>query len=191
MTDFILVIDNYDSFTYNLVQQLAELNAKYIVYKNDEIDLNKIKEIKPSKILISPGPGRPENSKVSLVAIKEFYKEIPILGVCLGHQAIGYLFGAKIVRAKKIMHGKTSIIFNDGKSLFKNLPERFSATRYHSLVIDEESLSDEFEISARSDDNQIMGIRHKNFPLEGVQFHPESILTEYGTLIIKNWLESY
>lgn len=191
MTDFILVIDNYDSFTYNLVQQLAELNAKYIVYKNDEIDLNKIKEIKPSKILISPGPGRPENSKVSLVAIKEFYKEIPILGVCLGHQAIGYLFGAKIVRAKKIMHGKTSIIFNDGKSLFKNLPERFSATRYHSLVIDEETLSDEFEISARSDDNQIMGIRHKNFPLEGVQFHPESILTEYGTLIIKNWLESY
>lgn len=191
MTDFILVIDNYDSFTYNLVQQLAELNAKYIVYKNDEIDLNKIKEIKPSKILISPGPGRPENSKASLVAIKEFYKEIPILGVCLGHQAIGYLFGAKIVRAKKIMHGKTSIIFNDGKSLFKNLPERFSATRYHSLVIDEESLSDEFEISARSDDNQIMGIRHKNFPLEGVQFHPESILTEYGTLIIKNWLESY
>lgn len=188
MSDLILVIDNYDSFTYNLVQQLAELHTNYVVFKNDELDLQRIKNISPSKILISPGPGRPENSKASLIAIKEFYKEIPILGVCLGHQAIGYSFGAKIIRAKRIMHGKVSIITHDGKTIFRNLPEKIIVTRYHSLVIDENTLPDEFEISARSEDDEIMAIRHKIYPLEGVQFHPESILTEYGKMIIHNWI---
>lgn len=188
MSDLILVIDNYDSFTYNLVQQLAELHTNYVVFKNDELDLQKIKKISPSRILISPGPGRPENSKASLIAINEFYKEIPILGVCLGHQAIGYSFGAKIIRAKRIMHGKVSIITHDGKTIFRNLPEKIIATRYHSLVIDENTLPDEFEISARSEDYEIMAIRHKIYPLEGVQFHPESILTEYGKMIIHNWI---
>ncbi len=191
MSNLVLVIDNYDSFTYNLVQQLAELNANYVVFKNDELDLKKIQEISPGKILISPGPGRPENSKASIIAIREFYRELPILGVCLGHQAIGYIFGAKIIRAKRIMHGKLSLITNDGKTIFKNLPEKFTATRYHSLVIDERTLSDEFEISARSEDDEIMAIRHKSCPLEGVQFHPESILTECGKQIIKNWLTEY
>ncbi|NPV12480.1 MAG: aminodeoxychorismate/anthranilate synthase component II [Ignavibacteria bacterium] len=185
----ILVIDNYDSFTFNLVQQLAKFNANYIVLKNDEINSELIQKINPSKILISPGPGRPENSKGSLIAIKEFNKQIPILGVCLGHQAIGYLFGAKIIRAKNILHGKTSEIKNDGKTIFRNLPEKFLAARYHSLVIDEKSLSEEFEISAKSDDNEIMAIRHKHFPIEGVQFHPESILTKFGDELIKNWIE--
>lgn len=191
MSNLVLVIDNYDSFTYNLVQQLAELKANYIVFKNDELDLKKIQEISPSKILISPGPGRPENSKASIIAIRELYREIPILGVCLGHQAIGYIFGAKIIRAKRIMHGKLSLITNDGKTIFKNLPEKFTATRYHSLVIDEKTLSEEFEISARSEDDEIMAIRHKTYPIEGVQFHPESILTECGKQIIKNWLTEY
>lgn len=191
MSNLVLVIDNYDSFTYNLVQQLAELKANYVVFKNDELDLKKIQEISPSKILISPGPGRPENSKASIIAIRELYREIPILGVCLGHQAIGYIFGAKIIRAKRIMHGKLSLITNDGKTIFKNLPEKFTATRYHSLVIDERTISDEFEISARSEDDEIMAIRHKTYPIEGVQFHPESILTECGKQIIKNWLTEY
>jgi anthranilate synthase/aminodeoxychorismate synthase-like glutamine amidotransferase len=185
----ILVIDNYDSFTYNLVQQLAKFGADYLVFKNDEIDSDLIKMLNPSKILISPGPGRPENSKGSLIAIKEFHKQIPILGICLGHQAIGYVFGAKIKRAKNILHGKVSVVSHDGKSIFRNLPEKISATRYHSLVIDESSLTDEFEISAKSDDNEIMAIRHKHFPLEGVQFHPESILTQFGDELIKNWIE--
>lgn len=191
MSNLVLVIDNYDSFTYNLVQQLADLKTNYVVFKNDELDLKKIQQISPSKILISPGPGRPENSKASIIAIRELYREIPILGVCLGHQAIGYIFGAKIIRAKRIMHGKLSLITNDGKTIFKNLPEKFTATRYHSLVIDERTISDEFEISARSEDDEIMAIRHKSYPIEGVQFHPESILTEYGKQIIKNWLTEY
>ncbi len=188
MSNLILVIDNYDSFTYNLVQELAKLNQNFVVYKNDEINLEQIKEISPSRILISPGPGRPENSNVSIDVIKNFYDKIPILGVCLGHQAIGYVFGAKILRAKKIMHGKVSKINHDGKTIFENIPQNFIATRYHSLVIDEKTLPEFFEISARSDDDEIMAIRHKDFPLEGVQFHPESILTESGSKIIENWL---
>lgn len=188
MSNLILVIDNYDSFTFNLVQELGKLNQNYVVYKNDEINLEQIKEISPSRILISPGPGRPENSKISIEVIKNLYKEIPILGVCLGHQTIGYVFGAKIIRAKKIMHGKVSRINHDGKTIFETLPQNFIATRYHSLVIDEKTLPEFFEISARSDDNEIMAIRHKDFPLEGVQFHPESILTENGNKIIENWL---
>lgn len=185
----ILVIDNYDSFTYNLVQQLAKLNVSYIVKKNDELNAELIREINPSKILISPGPGRPEFSKAALIAIQDFHDRIPILGVCLGHQAIGHVFNAKVIKAKKILHGKTSEIIHDGKTIFKKLPEKFYATRYHSLVIDEKTLPDEFEISARGEDGEIMAIRHKEFPLEGVQFHPESILTQFGDLIIKNWIE--
>lgn len=185
----ILVIDNYDSFTYNLVQQIAKLGIDYIVLKNDEIDSDLIKKLNPSKILISPGPGRPENSRGSLVAIREFHKQIPILGVCLGHQAIGYVFNAKIKRAQNILHGKVSVIINDGKTIFRNLPEEFLATRYHSLVIDESTLPDEFEIAAKTKDNEVMAIRHKIFPLEGVQFHPESILTQFGDELIKNWIE--
>lgn len=191
MTQLILVIDNYDSFTYNLVQQIASFRVKYLVKRNDEIDLELISKISPDKILISPGPGKPEFSKASLIAIKGFHQSIPILGICLGHQAIGYSFGSKIIRAKNIMHGKTSIIFTDGKTIFTNLPQKFSAMRYHSLVIEEKSLPSDFEISARSDDGEIMGIRHKIYPLEGIQFHPESILTEYGTQIIQNWIYNY
>ncbi len=188
MSDLVLVIDNYDSFTFNLVQQLEILNYDYVLYKNDKIDENKIREISPSKILISPGSGRPENSKASLLAIKTFYKEIPILGVCLGHQAIGVAFGAKIKRAKQIMHGKISLISHDGKTIFREVPNPFTATRYHSLVIDERSLSDKLIISARTNDGEIMAIRHKHYAIEGVQFHPESILTDHGIQIIKNWL---
>ncbi len=184
----ILIIDNYDSFTYNLVQQIATLKLNYLVMKNDELTTELIKELSPEKILISPGPGRPENSKSSLIAIKEFYKQIPILGVCLGHQAIGYIFGAKIIRAKRIMHGKISMIKHDNKTIFKNIPQIFKAARYHSLVIDEATLPDDFEISARSEDNEIMAIRHKIYPVEGIQFHPESILTQYGNEIIYNWI---
>lgn len=185
----ILVIDNYDSFTYNLVQQLARLKVNYIVLKNDEVNQDKIIQISPSKILISPGPGRPENSKGSLIAIKEFYQTLPILGVCLGHQAIGFIFGAQIIRAKRIMHGKTSIISHDGRTIFRNIPNKFQATRYHSLVIDEKTLPDDFEISARSEDDEIMAIRHKQYKIEGVQFHPESIITQFGDEIIKNWVD--
>ncbi len=188
MKKFVLVIDNYDSFTYNLVQQLKILNVNFEVYKNDEVNYDLIERLKPDKILISPGPGRPENSKGSLEIIEKFHKEVPILGVCLGHQAIGYSFGAKIIRAKNIMHGKTSKIYHDGKSIFLNIPNPFEATRYHSLVLEKNSLASDFEISAISDDDEIMAIRHKNFPLEGVQFHPESIMTIWGLKLIENWL---
>ena len=188
MKKFVLVIDNYDSFTYNLVQQLKILNVNFEVYKNDEVNYDLIERLKPDKILISPGPGRPENSKGSLEIIEKFHKEVPILGVCLGHQAIGYSFGAKIIRAKNIIHGKISKIYHDGKSIFLNIPNPFEATRYHSLVLEKNSLASDFEISAISDDDEIMAIRHKNFPLEGVQFHPESIMTIWGLKLIENWL---
>lgn len=189
MNEFILVIDNYDSFTFNLVQQLKILNVAFVVYKNDEVNASLIEKIHPTKILISPGPGRPENSKGSLVAVEKFHEKIPILGVCLGHQVIGFQFGAKIIRAKNILHGKTSKIFHDGKTIFTNIPNPFNATRYHSLVIEKNSLSSDFEISAESDDKEIMAIRHKIFPLEGVQFHPESVKTDWGLQIIKNWIQ--
>jgi len=185
----ILVIDNYDSFTYNLVQLLGKYKISLIIKRNDEIDREGIAELKPDKILISPGPGRPEDSNASLTAITYFGNSIPILGVCLGHQAMGYIYGGKIVKAPVLMHGKTSSIKHDDKTIFKKVPQGFTATRYHSLIVDKETLPDELEISAETDEGIIMGLRHKQFPVEGIQFHPESILTQEGKSIIKNWLD--
>ncbi len=185
----ILVIDNYDSFTYNLVQLLGGFNHQLVVKRNDEVDAEQIKELKPNKIVISPGPGRPEDTNASLTAIKYFGNETPILGVCLGHQAIGYSYGAKVIKAPYLMHGKTSFIKHDGKNIYKEVAQKFEATRYHSLIVERESLPDVLEISAETDDGVIMGIRHKQFPVEGIQFHPESFLTKEGNNLIKNWLE--
>ena len=185
----ILVIDNYDSFTYNLVQLLGKEVNSIIVKRNDKITIKEIAKLNPDKILISPGPGKPEDSNVSLTCIKEFGTKLPILGVCLGHQAIGIAFGGNVIKAPVLMHGKTSLMNHDEKTIFKNIPQRFNATRYHSLIIDPNSLPGELEISARTDDNVIMGIRHKTFPIEGIQFHPESILTDEGKNIISNWIQ--
>jgi len=184
----ILVIDNYDSFTYNLVQLLGKEVNSIIVKRNDKITIKEIAKLNPDKILISPGPGKPEDSNVSLTCIKEFGSKLPILGVCLGHQAIGIAYGGNVIKAPVLMHGKTSLMNHDEKTIFKNIPQKFSATRYHSLILDPNSLPGELEISARTDDNVIMGIRHKTFPIEGIQFHPESILTDEGKNIINNWV---
>lgn len=186
----ILVIDNYDSFTYNLVQLVGNSSNHILVKRNDEINITEISKLKPDKILISPGPGRPEDSKITLKIIERFGNSIPTLGVCLGHQAIGFVFNGKVVHAPMLMHGKTSQINHDGKTIFKNIPQRFEATRYHSLIIERESLPEALEISAETDDGIIMGVRHKNFPIEGIQFHPESILTLEGKKIIYNWLNN-
>ncbi len=184
-----LIIDNYDSFTFNLVQIVGKLGERFRVFRNDKITLKEIERLKPKRILISPGPGRPEKAGITCEVIKEFYKKLPILGVCLGHQAIGYSFGAKIIKAKRIMHGKVSEIFHDKKFIFRRVENPFIATRYHSLVIDRNTLFEDFIICAESEDKEIMGIRHKKYPLFGVQFHPESILTKEGEKIIKNFLE--
>jgi len=184
----VLVIDNYDSFTYNLVQMIGINNCQLIVKRNDEISISEIERLNPDKILISPGPGKPEDSKVSLEIIKQLGNKIPILGVCLGHQAIGISYNGNVLRAKELMHGKTSKINHNGKSIFKNIPQNFDATRYHSLVIEKESLPTELEITATSEDGTIMGVKHKEYPVEGIQFHPESILTGEGKNIINNWL---
>ncbi len=183
----ILIIDNYDSFTYNLVHIVAEFVNDYKVIRNDELTVDEVRELNPDKILISPGPGRPADAGITEPVIRELGANIPILGVCLGHQAIGEVFGGKVIHAPKLMHGKTSAIKHDGKSVFKNIPNDFTATRYHSLVLDPDSISEELEVSARSDD-VIMGLRHREYPLEGIQFHPESILTTEGPNIVKNWL---
>ncbi len=185
----LLVIDNYDSFTYNLVQYLGELGQDIGVYRNDKITLKEIESLKPEKIVISPGPCTPKEAGISVDLIKQFAGKIPILGVCLGHQSIGYALGGEIIHAKKLMHGKTSMINHDGKTIFKNLPNPFEATRYHSLVIERESIPDELEISAETDDGEIMGVRHKEYIIEGVQFHPESILTKVGKDLLRNFLE--
>lgn len=185
----VLVIDNYDSFTFNLVQLLGKFNCKIIVKRNDEISLMQINDLNPDKILISPGPKHPEDSKISLEIINRFGEDIPILGVCLGHQVIATSFGGSVVKSKNPVHGKVSKIIHDGKTIFKNIPQKFEAMRYHSLVVDEKFLPDTLEVSARTIDNTIMAIRHKKFMLEGIQFHPESILTEYGFNIISNWLK--
>ncbi len=182
------MIDNYDSFTYNLVQYLGELGADIQIFRNNKITIQEIEEIKPEKIVISPGPGTPEKAGISVNLVKAFAGKIPILGVCLGHQSIGYAFGAKIVHAGKLMHGKTSIIQHDGKTIFENLPVPFKATRYHSLVIKKDTLHSDLEITAESEDNEVMGIRHKKYILEGIQFHPESIMTETGKDLLKNFL---
>lgn len=186
----ILVIDNYDSFTYNLVQYLGELGADIQVVRNDEITVDGVFKKKPAQILISPGPCSPKEAGISVETIKELAGKVPILGVCLGHQSIGYAFGGDIIRAKKLMHGKTSEISHDGKGVFKGMPNPFRATRYHSLVIKRETLPDCLEVTAQSEDGEIMGVRHKTLPVEGVQFHPESILTESGKLLLKNFLGS-
>lgn len=183
------MIDNYDSFTYNLVQYLGELGEEIAVFRNDEITVEEVLRLRPRKIVISPGPCSPKEAGVSVEIIKHFSGKIPILGVCLGHQAIGYAFGGEIIRAKCLMHGKVSLIFHDGKTIFKNIENPFEATRYHSLAIKKETLSNEFEISAWTQDGEIMGVRHKRFIVEGVQFHPESILTKEGKRILKNFLE--
>ncbi|MCL5674604.1 MAG: aminodeoxychorismate/anthranilate synthase component II [Candidatus Omnitrophica bacterium] len=186
----VLVIDNYDSFTYNLVQYIGELSFKVKVFRNDAIGMDALKKMRFSHIVISPGPGRPENAGISSDVIKEFGGKIPILGVCLGHQAIGYVFGGKIVRAKKIMHGKTSLISHNGKDIFKNVQNPFAATRYHSLVIEKKSVPDVLEITALSrDDKEIMGVKHKKIKIYGVQFHPESILTLEGKKVLLNFLK--
>ncbi len=184
----LLMIDNYDSFTYNLVQYLGELGEEVVVYRNDEITLEKIAALKPEHIVISPGPCTPNEAGVSVPLIKRFAGEIPVLGVCLGHQSIGQAFGGKIVHAKQLMHGKTSNIHHTQQGVFRNLPSPFQATRYHSLVIERASLPDCLEITAWTDDGEIMGVRHKSLRIEGVQFHPESILTEHGHDLLRNFL---
>lgn len=185
----ILMIDNYDSFTYNLVQYIAALNYEVVVKRNDEITVKEALAMKPEAIVISPGPGRPENAGISMELIKEAAGKIPVLGVCLGHQAIGQVFGGKVIQAKKIMHGKTSQIKHNGKGLFAKLPADLKVVRYHSLALEEASLPDCFEITARTtDDGEIMGIRHKEYLIEGIQYHPESVLTSTGKRQLANFL---
>ncbi len=184
----ILIIDNYDSFTYNLVHIVASETDDYRVIRNDAMTVEEIKELNPDKILISPGPGRPEHAGITEEVIRELGKETPLLGVCLGHQAIGQVFGGKVVHAPSLMHGKTSSILHDGRSVFKDVDERFTATRYHSLALDASSIPDVLEVSATTEDQVIMGVRHKSYPIEGIQFHPESILTVEGPKIVKNWI---
>ncbi|TXK78264.1 aminodeoxychorismate/anthranilate synthase component II [Paenibacillus sp. N3.4] len=184
----ILVIDNYDSFTYNLVQYLGEIGEEVLVRRNDEIDLAGVKALKPDHILISPGPCTPNEAGISLSIIDHFKGIIPIFGVCLGHQSIGQAFGGDVIRAERLMHGKTSEIFHDGKTLFEGLPSPFIATRYHSLIVKSETLPDCLEVSARTTEGEIMALRHKEYPIEGVQFHPESIITQHGHQILRNFL---
>jgi anthranilate synthase component II len=186
----VLVIDNYDSFTYNLVQYIQELGAETTCFRNDKVSLKKLEKIKFDKIVISPGPGRPEDGGISLDLIGKYYKLVPILGVCLGHQCLGSFFGTKVIKAKKIMHGKTSLIYHKGKDIFKNIKNPFSATRYHSLILDKKSLSNKFEITAKTSDNTIMAIKLKKYPVYGVQFHPESILTNQGKAVLANFLKA-
>jgi anthranilate synthase component II len=184
----VLVIDNYDSFVYNLVQELGELGATPVVFRNDAIDVAGIRAQRPDAVLISPGPGRPEDGGVSLDAIRELAGEVPLLGVCLGHQCIGQALGAEIVSAPHLMHGKTSEIHHDGSGLFAGLPNPFVATRYHSLVVRPDSVPDELEVTATSADGVIMGLRHRSLAVEGVQFHPESVLTASGPALLANFL---
>ena len=187
----LLMIDNYDSFTYNLVQYFGELGQEVLVYRNDKISIEEIKAMNPKFIVISPGPCSPNEAGISLEIVKHFKEEIPILGVCLGHQTIGQAFGGKITYAKTIMHGKTSLIHHTNQGVFKGINNPFTATRYHSLVIEKSSCPDCFDITAWTDDQEIMGIQHKLLPIEGVQFHPESILTEFGHDLLSNFIKKY
>lgn len=183
----ILLIDNYDSFTYNLVQYIEELGEEVVVFRNDAVSIDRIRDLNPDGIVISPGPSTPENAGISVDVIKSFYKEKPILGVCLGHQAIGYAFGSKIERAKVPVHGKVSLIYHNQKDIYRGIPNPFYATRYHSLVVKDPPPI--FEISSWTEDNIIMGIRLKDYPVFGVQFHPESCMTDYGKVLLNNFLE--
>ena len=185
----ILLLDNYDSFTYNIYQYMSELGAEVKVIRNDKISLSEIKDLNPEKIVVSPGPCTPQKAGISNDVIKTFGENIPVLGVCLGHQCIGESFGGIVMGAGEIMHGKTSLIHHDGKGVFLGIPSPFMAIRYHSLVIQNETLPDELEISAWTDNGIIMGVRHKSLPVEGIQFHPESIMTEYGKELLSNFLK--
>lgn len=185
----ILMIDNYDSFTYNLVQYLGELGPKVRVFRNDMITLTEIEALAPAKIVVSPGPCTPKEAGISVSLIKHFAGKIPILGVCLGHQSIGEAFGGLVVRAKRLMHGKTSLVYHDGKTIFQGLPNPFEATRYHSLIVDRASLPSCLQITAWTKENEIMGLRHQQFNIEGVQFHPESILTSVGKELLRNFIQ--
>jgi len=187
----LLMVDNYDSFTYNIVQYFGELGADIEVFRNDEIDLEGIAQRKPDRLVISPGPCSPAEAGISVAAIQYFAGKLPILGVCLGHQSIGAAFGGKIVRAQELMHGKTSVIQTTQQGVFRNLPEKFTVNRYHSLAIEQTSCPADLEITAWTDDGEIMGVRHKSLAIEGVQFHPESILTEHGHAMLKNFLEDH
>ena len=184
----ILVVDNYDSFVYNLVQELGELGADPVVFRNDAIDVAGIRAEAPDAVLISPGPGRPESAGISMTVITELAGEVPILGVCLGHQAIGQVYGGDVVSAPSLMHGKTSAVHHDGRGVFAGLPDPFTATRYHSLVVEPSSVPDVLEVTARTSDGVIMGLRHRSLAVEGVQFHPESLLTPEGPSLLANFL---
>ncbi len=186
----ILMIDNYDSFTYNLVQYLGELGQDPKVVRNDKITLSRIRSMRPEKIVISPGPGYPKDAGISMDVIREFGGKIPILGVCLGHQCIGEVFGGRIVRARRLMHGKTSKIYHNGKDIFKGIPNPFDATRYHSLIVERKTLPSCLEVTAETSTKEIMGLKHKKYPIWGVQFHPESILTESGIKLLANFLKA-
>jgi anthranilate synthase/aminodeoxychorismate synthase-like glutamine amidotransferase len=185
----ILMIDNYDSFTYNLVQYLGELGGELEVYRNDRIAVDQVANLAPSHIVISPGPGRPQDGGISSEVMRRFYKTTPILGVCLGHQCMAEVFGGQVVRAPRLMHGKTSLIHHDGEGVYRGLPNPFVATRYHSLIA-AEPLPDCLKVTARTPEGEVMGLRHRDFPVEGVQFHPESILTTEGKALLRNFLES-
>ncbi|MFO0480749.1 MAG: aminodeoxychorismate/anthranilate synthase component II [bacterium] len=186
----LLMIDNYDSFTYNLVQYFGELEQRVEVFRNDEITVDRIEALRPTHLVVSPGPCTPNEAGVSVEAIRYFAGKVPILGVCLGHQSIGQAFGGKIVHARQVMHGKTSAIRHEGLGVFEQLPSPFLATRYHSLVIERESLPDVLEVTATSEDGEIMGVRHRTLPVQGVQVHPESILTECGHSLLANFLKT-
>jgi anthranilate synthase component II len=187
----LLMIDNYDSFTYNLVQYFGELEQEVVVFRNDQVSLEEIAALRPAHIVISPGPCTPTEAGVSVPLIQRFAGEIPILGVCLGHQSIGQAFGGKIVHAKQVMHGKVSAIHHAGQGVFQGLSEPFEATRYHSLVIERASLPEALEVTAWTDEGEIMGVRHKSLPVEGVQFHPESILTRHGHDLLRNFVQAH
>ena len=184
----LLMIDNYDSFTYNIVQYFGELGAEVEVFRNDEITIDQIAAKTPDRLVVSPGPCSPEEAGISVAAIQHFAGKLPILGVCLGHQAIGSAFGGSIIRAQELMHGKTSVITTTQRGVFADLPKQFTVNRYHSLAIEKSSIPDVLEVTAWTDDGEIMGVRHKTLPIEGVQFHPESILTEHGHAMLKNFL---
>ncbi|MFI4910635.1 MAG: anthranilate synthase component II [Sedimentisphaeraceae bacterium JB056] len=185
----ILIIDNYDSFTYNLSQYVRELHEDTVVIRNDKITIEEIEKLSPEAIIISPGPGNPDQAGISLEVVKTFSGRLPLLGVCLGHQTIGQAFGGRIINAKKLMHGKTSMIESDGKGVYSGINKPFKAMRYHSLVVDQESVPDELVVTARSEDGEIMGLRHKTHLTEGVQFHPESIMSPMGKKLLRNFLE--
>lgn len=187
----ILMIDNYDSFTFNIVQYLEQMGEDVVVFRNDKVTVDRIDKLKPQVIFLSPGPGTPRDAGITVDVVREFHKTIPIMGICLGHQSIGYAFGGEIVRAGRIMHGKVSPVHHDGKTIFTGLPDPFTAGRYHSLVVRPETLPSCLEVSARTAEGEIMGLRHKEFPVEGIQFHPESVLTPQGKRILRNFIKHH